>query len=136
MTSALPPELYWLALTTTMTGLFWVPYILQRILEHGFWQALWDPQGITRTDAAWADRMRRAHLNAVENLAIFAPLVLALTVTHSGTATTAGASGIYFAARVTHFLVYTMAIPVLRVVVFLVGFGAQMVLALTLLGAI
>jgi hypothetical protein len=22
------PELYWLALTATMTGLFWIPYIL------------------------------------------------------------------------------------------------------------
>ena len=33
MKPVLTPELYWLVLTILMTGLFWVPYILQRILE-------------------------------------------------------------------------------------------------------
>jgi len=91
MKPTLSPELYWLVLTTLMTGLFWIPYILQRILERGFWPALWDPQGVAHMDAHWAKRMMRAHLNAVENLAIFAPLVLALSVTHTGTSATATA---------------------------------------------
>ena len=136
MKPALTPELYWLVLTILMTGLFWIPYLLQRIREHGLWDALRDPQGVTHTDAVWAQRMRRAHANAVENLMIFAPLALAVQLTGAGNALTACACQAYFAARAAHFAVYSLAIPVLRVPAFLVGFGAQMVLVLVLLGVI
>ena len=134
MNPVLTPELYWLVLTTVMSGLFWIPYILQRILENGALPALLDPQGLTHMHAAWAQRMMRAHQNAVENLAIFAPLVLVLHVTGANTALTATACMVYLVARAAHFVIYTFAIPLFRTVVFLVGFGAQVVLALTLLG--
>ena len=61
MNPVLTPELYWLVLTTVMTGLFWIPYILQRIAENGALPALLDPQGLTHMDAPWAQRMMRAH---------------------------------------------------------------------------
>ena len=133
MKPLLSPELYWLVLTTVMTGLFWIPYLLQRIALRGFGTALWDPQGNTHTDSGWAKRMMRAHQNAVENLVVFAPLALAVHATGSGTAATAAACMIYFGARATHFVVYSLAVPVLRVVAFAAGVGAQGVLALTLL---
>ena len=136
MNPALTPELHWLVLTTLMTGLFWIPYILQRILEDGFWPALWSPQGRAHVDALWAQRMMRAHQNAVENLVIFAPLVLALHVTGANTSVTTAACMVYFVARAAHFAIYTLAIPLFRTVAFLAGFGVQMVLALTLLGII
>lgn len=136
MLTQFTPELSWLVLTCIMTGLFWVPYILPRIVENGFWTALWDPQGLTHTSAPWAKRMMRAHQNAVENLTIFAPLVLAVQLTGSSNSMTATACLIYFVARAAHVVVYTLAIPVLRTFAFLAGFGAQAVLALTLLGAI
>lgn len=136
MPSPFTPELSWLVLTCIMTGLFWIPYILQRIIENGLLPALWDPQGLTQMNAAWAKRMRRAHLNAVENLAIFAPLVLTVQLTGTNTSTTAAACLVYFIARAVHFVVYTLAVPVLRIVAFLVGFGAQAALALTLLGVL
>ena len=134
MITASSPELHWLVLTTLMTGLFWIPYLLQRITARGLGTALWDPQGLTHTESGWAKRMMRAHQNAVENLAIFAPLALAVHITGSGTAATAAACMIYFGARATHFVVYSLAVPVFRVVAFATGVGAQMVLALTLLG--
>lgn len=136
MPTQVSPELSWLVLTCIMTGLFWIPYILPRIVENGFWTALWDPQGRMPTSAPWAQRMLRAHQNAVENLAIFAPLVLTVQLTGSSNSMTAAACLIYFVARATHIVVYTLAIPVLRTFAFLAGFGAQAVLALTLLGAI
>jgi uncharacterized MAPEG superfamily protein len=136
MNPALTPELYWLVLTTVMTSLFWIPYILQRILENGALPALLDPQGLTHMSAPWAQRMMRAHQNAVENLVIFAPLVLALHVTGASTAITTTACIVYFFARAAHFVIYTLAIPLLRTVAFIAGFGAQIVLALTLLGII
>ena len=86
--------------------------------------------------APWAQRMRRAHGNAVENLAVFAPLVLALQITHANSALTATACLVYFVARATHFVVYSLAIPILRVPAFLAGFSAQVALALALLGVL
>ena len=71
-TETLSIELYWLTLTVLMTALMWLPYILNRIVEHGLGFALWDPQGVTKTETAWAERMMRAHQNAAENLVICA----------------------------------------------------------------
>lgn len=129
-------ELYWLILTALMTALLWVPYILNRMKEMGVWQALWNPHPDPRPTAQWAERLMRAHANAVENLVVFAPLVLALQVTGMNTAMTAGACMVYFITRAAHVLLYTFAVPLLRTVAFLAGFFCQMVLALTLLQVI
>ena len=126
-------ELYWLVVTTTMTDLIWVPYILNRMKEHGPWTAVWNPQPDTAPKAQWALRLMRAHANAVENLVIFAPLVLALQVVGTSTEVTANACLIYFIARVAHIILYTFAVPLLRTVAFAIGFFCQMALALTLL---
>jgi uncharacterized MAPEG superfamily protein len=132
----LSPELYWLTLTTIMTGLMWVPYIMNRLIEKRPLKALWDPQGDTSTRVAWADRMMRAHQNAVENLAIFAPLVLALQMAGISSSITVTACVVYFFARLAHYVVFALGIPVVRVLAFAVGVAAQITLALALLGVI
>ncbi|MEZ5542096.1 MAG: MAPEG family protein [Pseudomonadota bacterium] len=135
-THPLAPELYWLTLTTLMTGLMWLPYILNRLAEQGPLTALWDPQGETATRVRWADRMMRAHLNAVENLVIFAPLVLALQVAGISSRATVVACMVYFLARLGHYIVFTLGLPVLRVLTFATGVAAQVTLALALLGLV
>ena len=40
MSTTLSSELYWLVLTLLMTALFWLPYILNRMLEQGIGTAL------------------------------------------------------------------------------------------------
>lgn len=134
MNISLSSEMYWLILTIIMTSLFWVPYIINRMIEQGILNALWDPYGLTDTEKNWARRMIQAHENAIENLIIFAPLVLAVQITGTNTATTATVCMIYFFTRLAHYFVFTFAVSLLRVVTFLVGFGVQLVLALTLLG--
>jgi len=136
MHATMTTELYWLVMTTLMTALLWVPYILNRMKELGIWPAVWNPHSDPRPKAQWAERLMRAHANAVENLVIFAPLVLALHVLGLGTTSTATASMVYFAVRLAHVILYTFAIPLLRTVTFLVGFSCQMTLALTLLRVI
>lgn len=136
MHTTMTTELYWLALTVLMTALIFVPYILNRMKEHGIWPAVWNPQPDTRPKAQWAERLMRAHANAVENLVVFAPLVLALQVVGVSTAATASASMVYFFARLAHVLLYTFAVPLLRTVAFIVGFVCQLTLALTLLQVI
>ena len=129
-------ELYWLTLTVLMTGLMWLPYIINRIVEQGAGFALWDPQGETKTQIAWAERMTRAHKNAVENLIIFAPLVLTVQLAHLNNELTALACMVYFFSRLTHYIVFSFGIPVIRVLAFMVSVVAQLILAFILLGLI
>ncbi len=136
MNKPLSIELYWLVITVLMTSVLFWPYIINRMKEHGIWQAVWNPQPDTRPKAQWAERLMRAHANAVENLVVFAPLVLVLQITEMGTPTTASACVLYFFVRLAHVLLYTFAVPLLRTVVFVIGWGCQMVLALTLLNII
>lgn len=130
----LSPELFWLTVTALMTAVIWVPYILNRIMEVGLWGALRNPEPDAHARAAWAGRMQAAHTNAVENLVVFAPLAIAVHVTGMGTASTALAAAVYFFARLAHILIYAFGVPGLRTVAFFVGFLAQIVLGLTLLG--
>jgi len=129
----LTSEVLWLLMTILMTALMWVPYILNRIVELGVVPAFMDPYGHTKAKALWANRMMAAHVNAVENLVLFAPLVLLVFVLNAGTESTVLATQVYFFARLAHFLLFTFAVPLLRIVSFLVGFAAQMVLLLALI---
>lgn len=127
-------ELYWLTLTLVFTGLLWVPYILQLIVQQGVVTAIWDPTGAHPHEAAWAIRAKRAHTNAIENIAVFAPLVLLVELQGLNDATTATAAFVFFLARFAHYFIYVAALPVIRTVAFVIGFGCQMVMAGRLLG--
>lgn len=127
-------ELYWLTLTLLMTALFWVPYVLDRIVTRGVVPTLMGNTPETGDkQSLWALRAMKAHANAIENLAIFAPAVLILHVLNISTPTTRLAVAAYFFARLAHFLVYTLGIPFSRTPAFTVGCVAQIALIATLL---
>ena len=126
-------ELFWLVLTVAMTGLFWVPYILDRIMARGLMGAMANPSPSDKAQSPWARRMMAAHTNAVENLVIFAPLVLTTRALSIATAVTAFACALYFWSRLAHVVVYTLGIPVLRTLSFACGFVAQVLLVLAIL---
>jgi uncharacterized MAPEG superfamily protein len=127
-------ELYWLTLTVILTGLLWVPYILDRIMVRGLMGTLANPSPDDKPQSAWAQRLQRAHINAVENLVIFAALVLILQVMHHSTQSTVIACAVYFWARLAHVIVYGAGIPVLRTLAFTAGFLAQAALVLAAFG--
>ena len=129
-------ELFWLTLTVILTGLMWVPYVLNRCRVRGLGGAMANPSRSDKPHAEWANRLMFAHDNAVENLIIFAPLVLILNAIDYSSSTTVLACAVYFWARVAHVIVYTMGVPVLRTLAFSVGFIAQATLALTILRAV
>lgn len=133
MSNAITAELYWLILTIIMTGIIWVPTILNRVFETGIWATLKPPQ--LKPKALWAERLARAHSNAVENLVIFAPLVLAVMLTNTSTSVTITVCMVYFFARLVHLVAYVLAIPVVRTLAFVAGFSSQIILAITLLRA-
>jgi uncharacterized MAPEG superfamily protein len=125
-------ELFWLVLTIAMTGLLWVPYILDRIVVRGLMPAMANPSPSDKPQSPWAQRMMAAHTNAVENLALFAPLVLTAQALSITTAATAFACALYFWSRLVHVVVYMLGIPVLRTLAFAAGFVAQAILVLAI----
>jgi uncharacterized MAPEG superfamily protein len=125
-------ELFWLALTVILTGLLSIPYVINRIQVRGLSGAMANPARGDKPLAPWATRAMFAHDNAVENLVIFAPLVLILNAMDYSTYWTVLACVVYFWARVAHVIVYTLGVPVFRTLTFTVGFLAQAVLALAI----
>jgi len=129
---SMTPELFWLSLTVILTGLLWVPYMLNRAMVRGLMGTMANPSRNDKPHAEWATRLMFAHDNAVENLVVFAPLVLILAELDYSTKWTVYACAIYFWARVAHLVVYTLGLPVFRSLAFTVGFVAQAVLALAI----
>ena len=127
-------ELLWLTLTVILTGLLWVPYILDRVFVRGLMGAMANPSRNDKPQSPWAQRLYFAHTNAVENLVIFAPLVLILDAQGYSTEGTVIACAVYFWARLVHAVVYTMGVPILRTLAFTAGFLAQAALALAVFG--
>jgi uncharacterized MAPEG superfamily protein len=125
-------ELFWLTLTVILTGVMWIPYIVNRAQVRGLMGALANPSRTDKPQSEWANRMMFAHDNAVENLVIFAPLVLILNAIDYSSWWTVFACAVYFWSRLAHALVYTAGIPVLRTLTWTVGFLAQAVLALAI----
>jgi uncharacterized MAPEG superfamily protein len=126
-------ELKYLALVTTFTALIWIPYILNTIMVRGVVDAVGYPEN-PKPLAPWAARMKAAHYNAVENLVVFAALVLVAHVAGVKGEATAMACVIYFWARVVHLAAYTFKISWVRTLAFTVGWVCQITLALKILG--
>ncbi len=116
-------DLSMLAWTSALTALLWLPYILARIAKYGVIEAL-TYRADSQPVPAWADRAKKAHYNAVENLVIFAALVLVAHVTNSTNVATAAAAVTYFVARLVHYPVYVANIPFMRTLSFAVGWLA------------
>ena len=125
-------ELKYLVFVATFTALMWIPYILNMIMVRGLLDAVGYPEN-PKPMAPWATRMKAAHYNAIENLAVFVALVLVAHALGIKGEVTALACVIYFWARTVHFLAYTFAIPWVRTLAFAVGFGCQLTLACKIL---
>ena len=130
----LSAELYWLTSTILMSAFFWVPVIFNRIREQNLWPALLNPDPDPQAQNLWAVRADKAHKNAVENLVLFAPLVLLIEATHASSPATATACMIYFFTRLAHYVIYVLGGPLIRTVAFAIGFVVQVFLAATILG--
>lgn len=127
-------ELMWLTFTVILTGVLWIPYIIDRAMVRGLWATMANPSRDDKPQSAWAQRLYFAHTNAVDNLVVFAPLVLILDNIGYTSRGTVIACAVYFWARLAHAIVYALGVPVLRTVAFCVGFFAQAALVLAIFG--
>lgn len=125
-------ELKYLVLVSVLTALLWVPYVLNRMAVRGLADTMGYPEN-PKPVARWAQRLQAAHGNAVENLVVFAILVLVADAIGLSNEATVLAACVYFWARLAYAVVYAFGIPWLRTVTFAVAFACQATLAWQLL---
>ena len=125
-------ELISLSWVIALHLVMWIPYILNLIAVRGLTDAVGYPENPPPM-APWAERMKAAHYNSVENLVVFATLVLIAHVTGVTNDTTVLACQVYFWARIAHLLMYTFAVPWGRTLAFTVAWICQVALFLQLI---
>ena len=127
------PELWALTITATATSLMWLPYVTARMRARGLLAIAPTDPGFP-AEPEWAKRASRAHGNAVENLAVFAPVVLTAALLEVSTPATRLAAYVYLGARLVHYVIHVAGIPYIRTLAFLVGVCATLVIAAAILG--
>jgi uncharacterized MAPEG superfamily protein len=121
-------ELQSLVWVTILTAVMWIPYVLDRVAVLGLRDTVGYPLE-PKPQSPWARRMKAAHDNAVENLVVFAALVLVANTLGISNGVTALAASLYFWARFVHVIAYTFALPWIRTLAFVAGFVAQAIFA-------
>jgi uncharacterized MAPEG superfamily protein len=128
-------ELAYLLLTAVLTGLLWIPVVVGYVKTRGPLTA--QAYRVAQTDPlpAWVNRANRAHLNAVENFAPFAAVVLAAQAMNVHTSLTLACAAVYFWARLAHAVVHVSGFGAFkaRTVLFTVAWIAFLVYAIVLL---
>ncbi len=122
-------DLTMLAWVAAITALMWLPYIVARVMASGLMNTLTymaDDEPLPD----WAKRAKRAHYNAVENLAPFGAVVLVAHLAGAANGTTATWATIYFWARLLHYVGHTAGIPFARTILFAIGWLAIMIIFL------
>jgi len=135
MDQTLSSELYWLGWNIVLTAVMVIPYATYRTIKlGGLLQVFKTPlPGDNPFDDAWAHRAYRAHMNAFEGIALFAPAAIAVHVSGAGNEITAMAAAVYFWARLIYAPLYYFEVPYLKTSVWSVGLTATLVLVYELL---
>ena len=120
MDATLSPDLMYLAWSAALAAVLWVPYIIERVLNQGLVQAVGYPDNPPEP-AKWAQRAQRAHLNLLENLPIFAALVLVAHLAGAADETSALGATLFFWARLVQALVMLAGVPWVRTLAFVVS---------------
>jgi uncharacterized MAPEG superfamily protein len=128
-------ELWYLLYVAMLTGVLWIPVVIGYVVSRGPLR----PQDYVVAPTAelkpWVNRANRAHLNAVENFAQFAAVVLVAHLAHVSTPITAAAAAVYFYARLVHAVLHISGFShfTARTIVFTIGWLAFMTFAVELI---
>ena len=130
-------ELFYLLLSAILTGLLWIPVVIGYVSARGPLKPEDYKSAPTAPLPDWVNRANRAHLNAVENLAPFAAVVLIAQAIGFSSALTGICAAVFFYARLAHALFHLSGVTLLmaRTVAFTIGWVAFIVFAVALLRA-
>ena len=114
------PELMWLVWSVALTVAQMLVAVSGATLQVGLPTLAGNRDNLPAL-AGWAGRAQRAHHNMLENLALFAALVLVALAAGKTNSTTLLGAEIFFWARLAYAAVYVAGIPWLRTGVWFVG---------------
>jgi uncharacterized MAPEG superfamily protein len=117
-------DLKYLAWTAMLTAALWIPYVVCQVMTNGFLAPPNYVDPAPRPIPLWGKRADRTYLNAVEVFAPFAVLVIVAQLTGKANAMTAFWAACFFWLRLAHAVVYLLAVPFVRTVIFTLGFVA------------
>lgn len=128
-------ELFYLLLTAILTGVLWIPVVIGYVLTRGNLKPSDYKVAPTSPLPDWVNRANRAHLNAVENFATFAAVVLIAHAIGVSTAITQYSAAVYFYARAAHAVIHISGFGLFmaRTVMFTVAWLAFVAFAIELL---
>ena len=129
--------LYWFVLCIISTGVMWMPYGFYRPLARGFVASM----GYSASEeeaTGWAERAKRAHRNATENLVLLTALVLTHHLVNQGQEDLLVARAVqaYFFFRWAHYFIYLAKISYLRTILFCGCYVSMVTIVLRLLSFI
>ena len=128
-------ELYYLLFTAILTGVLWIPVVIGYVLSRGPLKPSDYKVAPTSPLPDWVNRANRAQINAVENFATFAPVVLIAHAVGVSTSITAISAAVYFYARAAHAVIHISGFSLFsaRTVLFTVAWVAFVTFAIELL---
>ncbi|MGB8484900.1 MAG: MAPEG family protein [Xanthobacteraceae bacterium] len=117
-------DLKYLAWTAMLTAALWIPYVVCQVMTNGFLAPPNYVDPAPRPVPLWGKRADRTYLNAVEVFAPLAVLVIVAHLTGKANAMTAFWAACFFWLRLAHAVVYLLAVPYVRTLIFTLGFVA------------
>ncbi len=128
-------ELFYLLFTTLLTGVLWIPVVIGYVSSRGPLKPIDYKIAPTSPLPDWVNRANRAHMNAVENLALFASIVLIAKVAGVSTSVTEISAAVFFYARTAHAVIHISGFSMFkaRTLAFTVAWLAFMTFAIELL---
>ena len=117
-------DLKYLAFTAILTASLWIPYVVSQVTTNGGLKPANYIDPTPRPLPPWGKRADRAYINAVENFAPFAALVIAIHLAGKANAMTAFWAMSFFWIRLAHAVTYLLGIPYVRTLLFTLGYVA------------
>ena len=117
-------DLKYLAFTAILTASLWLPFVIAQVKTNGPLKPENYIDPAPRPLPNWGKRADRAYINAVETFAPFAALVIVAHLAGKANAMTALWAMAYFWLRLAHAIVYLLGIPLVRTVIFTLGYVA------------
>ena len=121
-------DLTMLALSALLCVMLALPGVIALVLTKGLSFAVGNrDQSYELPD--WGNRAKRAHQNMVENLPVFAALILAAHVSGASNDATAMGASLFFWGRVAHAVTYLVGVPWARTLAFGVSLAGLLMIA-------
>ena len=131
----LTSEVYYLILITLFCGLLWVPYVTERFFRIGIKETCgYGEKNINIPQ--WASRAKLAHVNLIENLPLFAILIIVITFQDYNNQQTETGSMIFFYSRILHYFIYVFGVPYFRTLFFVASWIGLIIISVPLLSFI